>query len=208
VTVLVPKSFFLQIIFFQWLLWPPRRMHTGATAAKRLCIHRRRRTCAEVCCQRRTGAVHGRNERGHALETESHNRPRGSVDTLGATLQNAAPACPPPWPMACIRYYGVVPRDAGSWVGLLGVPKPTAPHATTCMHACSSLRGAKVRVTTHNHACLTFTGRGMPVGRHRADVLRSTCPSQEPIGRPYEPTAQSRDPPPAPNVQESHAHRD
>jgi hypothetical protein len=104
--------------------------------------------------------------------------------------------------MACKRYYGVVSRDAGSWVGCWGWGCRSPLPRMQPMHACSSLGVAKVRVTTHNHVCLTFTGRGMPVGRHRADMLRSPAHSQDPLGRPYEPTAQSRDPPPTPNVEE------
>jgi hypothetical protein len=73
----------------------------------------------------------------------------------------------PPLPMACIRYYGVVPRDAGSWVRQSPLPRMQPP-----MHARSG--GAKVRVTRHNHVWLTFIGRGMRVGcgRPRADMLR------------------------------------
>jgi hypothetical protein len=91
--------------------------------------------------------------------------------------------------MACIRYYGVVPRDAGSWVGCWGCRSPL-PRMQP-MHACSSLGCAKVRVTRRNHACLTLTGRGMRVGRPRADMLRSWPTHKSPKERPYEPTAQS-----------------
>jgi hypothetical protein len=41
---------------------------------------------------------------------------------------------PPPLPMACIRYYGVVLRDVGSWVGCWGHRSPL-PRMQPPMHA-------------------------------------------------------------------------
>jgi hypothetical protein len=92
------------------------------------------------------------------------------VSILGATLQNTAPPrCR--WPVYAITGSCRAMRAAG-WAA--GGAEVHCPACNPCMHACSSLGGAKVRVTRHNHVCLTFTGRGIPVGRHRADMLRMT----------------------------------
>jgi hypothetical protein len=96
---------------------------------------------------------------------------RGSVDALGATLQNTAPACPPPLPMACIRYYGVVPRDAGSWVGCVGAEV----HCPACNSPCMLARGRQSPCNEAQSRMLdvyrAWDARGAPSGRYVANDL-------------------------------------
>jgi hypothetical protein len=92
--------------------------------------------------------------------------------------------------MACLRYYGFVPRDAGRWVGCWGRRSPL-PRMQP-MHACMQLtRGSQSPYNEAQPRMLdvsrAWDARGAPSGRC-CDHLPT---HKSPKGRPYEPTAQA-----------------
>jgi hypothetical protein len=76
-----------------------------------------------------------------------------SSTTIGATSGKPQKSGkPPPLPMACIRYYRVVPRDAGCWVGCWG-----RGQASTCeVHQLGGAEGPSPRPARvrRRHGCL------------------------------------------------------
>jgi hypothetical protein len=100
--------------------------------------------------------------------------------------------------MACIRYCGVVTRDAGRWA-----PGGAEVHCPACNPPCMLARGRQIPCNEAQPRLLdtyrAWDARGAPSSRHVADDLAH---SQELLGKALRAHGASRDPPPAPSVEE------